>query len=364
MRICRAFSIPAQTSRFTHLLLTLSAYTSMAATANRYRSDGVRITHDPFAPGMAEKYGAPGKTDSEGFDPYADSVGPGIYGGIVKRDELGQVVIGRQYQNHNPRPGPVYAGGGYTPMCRALGDDSAVLALLVKFPDLVNDISSGGAQPLHNCGMSQTNQLSTALLIAHGADIEALDTYGFTPLHRMATNNLAIGAKALLDAGADPTYQGAAAMTPLELARSSHAFDVMRILQEHGNARAPTNISSIHVGGAGADEVNGLYEASSAAEVPEGFDGVCQQQGWDTKATWQKLNGGRTWYRATNGAYIFWNSSDKHWWIDKPDGNGAYKAVAPVHAPPQIGWKSLGDYAPAPNMVATMRQLGNHQNEI
>ena len=72
-----------------------------------YRADGVRITHDPYARGMAEKYGAPGKTDADGFDPYADSVGPGIYGGTVKRDDMGQVVIGRQYQNHNPRPGPV-----------------------------------------------------------------------------------------------------------------------------------------------------------------------------------------------------------------------------------------------------------------
>ena len=27
-----------------------------------------------------------------------------------------QVVIGKQYQNHNSRPGPVYAGGGYTPV--------------------------------------------------------------------------------------------------------------------------------------------------------------------------------------------------------------------------------------------------------
>lgn len=26
----------------------------------------------------------------------------------------------RQYQNHNPRPGPVYAGGGYTPINEAL----------------------------------------------------------------------------------------------------------------------------------------------------------------------------------------------------------------------------------------------------
>ena len=47
---------------------------------------------------LQRKYGAPGKTDSEGFDPYSDTVGAGIYGGRVKRDEHGEVIIGRQYQ--------------------------------------------------------------------------------------------------------------------------------------------------------------------------------------------------------------------------------------------------------------------------
>ena len=65
-----------------------------------YRHDGVRIQHDPYAPGMAEKYGTPGNTDDDGFDPYADSVGAGIYGGTVKRRASdGGVVIGAQYQN-------------------------------------------------------------------------------------------------------------------------------------------------------------------------------------------------------------------------------------------------------------------------
>jgi hypothetical protein len=116
-----------------------------------YRADGVRIQHDPHAPGMAEKYGRPGETDAEGFDPYAgrvcaltanacrpclldcaltaarnttDSVGPGIYGGKVKRDESGNVIIGRQFQNHNPEPGPVYSGNGYTEMSNALSKAS------------------------------------------------------------------------------------------------------------------------------------------------------------------------------------------------------------------------------------------------
>ena len=62
------------------------------------RSDGLKINYDPYAPEMVAKYGAPGKTDSEGFDPYSDTVGAGIYGGRVKRDEHGEVIIGRQYQ--------------------------------------------------------------------------------------------------------------------------------------------------------------------------------------------------------------------------------------------------------------------------
>merc|ERR1719495_2897890 len=156
-----------------------------------YRHDGVRITHDPYDPKMMEKYGKPGKTDNEGFDPYADTVGPGIYGGIVQRDpQTGEVVIGRQYQNHNPRPGPVYAGGGYTPVNNALADTDMLVSLLETFPDLVNDVSTGGAQPLHMCGMSKGKQNAVKALVSHGADIEAIDTYGFTPLHRMASNNL------------------------------------------------------------------------------------------------------------------------------------------------------------------------------
>ena len=44
-----------------------------------YRADGVRIQHDPYQEGMAEKYGRPGETDQEGFDPYA---------GIELRDSM------------------------------------------------------------------------------------------------------------------------------------------------------------------------------------------------------------------------------------------------------------------------------------
>lgn len=88
-----------------------------------------------------------------------------------------------------------------------------------KYPDLANDVSTGGrtflfqaegsrgpgATPLHMCGMGRENQHATAYLIRRGArvaagesrsgcwEVEALDTYGMTPLHRMASNNLPAG---------------------------------------------------------------------------------------------------------------------------------------------------------------------------
>lgn len=209
-------------------------------TGNRneyYRKDGVRITHDPYQPGMAEKYGLPGNTDPEGFDPYADTVGPGIYGGSVKRDEMGEIIIGQQYQNHNNRPGPVYDGTGYSLMSRALhAGPEKVKEILADYPELKDEISTGGARPLHMCGMSRRGELSTQLLIDMGADIYAVDTYGYTALHRMASNNLANGGEALVRAGHDPNMvMEGADSTPIEIARRSRAIDFLMRMQKLGH---------------------------------------------------------------------------------------------------------------------------------
>lgn len=200
-----------------------------------YRQDGVRIAHDPYAEGMGEKYGRQGETDSEGFDPYADTVGAGIYGGEVQRDAEGIVVKGEQYQNHNPQPGPVYTGNGYTAMTKALrGGEQAIAELLDKDPALVNEISTGGATPLHMCGMGRDAQRSTSYIISRGGEIEAIDSYGYTPLHRMASNNLAVGAEALLKAGADPNKKNTLyGDTPMKVAMQSRALDVVKVLQKY-----------------------------------------------------------------------------------------------------------------------------------
>ncbi|GAX11066.1 hypothetical protein FisN_2Lh603 [Fistulifera solaris] len=201
-----------------------------------YRADGVRITHDPYAPGMAEKYGLPGETNPEGFDPYADTVGPGIYGGSVERYEDGTIVIGQQYQNHNHRLGPVYDGRGYSLMSRAIhAGPEKVKAILADYPELREEISTGGARPLHMCGMSQKGQLCTQALIDAGADLHAQDTYGYTPMHRMASNNLAIGGEALARAGVDPnTRIDGADSTAIEIAKRSRSIQFLMAMQTLG----------------------------------------------------------------------------------------------------------------------------------
>lgn len=196
------------------------------------RADGVRITHDPYAKGMSQKYGRPGSTDADGFDPYADTVGPGIYGGSIKVDADGKPVIGTQYQNHNPHPGPVYDGNGYSAMSRAMrAGQSAVADLLDQHPELVNELSTGGATPLHMCGMSPDGQRLTAFLISRGADIEAIDTYGMRPLHRMASNNLPMGALALLEAGAD-VDAFASGMSAYRIAIQADAYDAAEVIMK------------------------------------------------------------------------------------------------------------------------------------
>ena len=93
--------------------------------------------------------------------------------------------------------------------------------------------------------------------------------------------------------------------------------DVIKVLEDWGQERKETKINKIVVRGSSVPSVNQEYHSTSSYHIPPGFDSVCQQQGWPTEKMWVKLNGDRNWYRAHNEAYIYWNTLDKSWWIDK-----------------------------------------------
>lgn len=149
----------------------------------------------------------------------------------------GNILIGMQYENHNHVPGPLYDGNGYSLMGRAIhqGPDK-VKELLAEYPQLIEEISTGGARPLHICGMSTRGQHCTQILIDAGADIYSLDTYNYNALHRMASNDLDIGAEALVRAGLDPNSKDDGAdSTPIEIAKRQRAIKFLMKMQKMGH---------------------------------------------------------------------------------------------------------------------------------
>jgi len=135
------------------------------------------------------------------------TVGTVIYGGSIQRDEKGNPIIGSEYQNRNSRPGPLYDGMGYSLIARAIQAGPEKVSEVLTDIDLKDDIIAGGARPLHICGMSRKGQLCTQVFIEAGANIYALVTYNYSALHRCASNNLKVGAEALVKAGADPNFK-------------------------------------------------------------------------------------------------------------------------------------------------------------
>ncbi|KAL3794026.1 hypothetical protein HJC23_008914 [Cyclotella cryptica] len=193
--------------------------------------------NDPYAPGIAEAYGLTSPpTSQHGFDPSADTVGPSIYGGSVHRDASGAVLYSHLAHDHH-KPGPLYDGRGYSLMARAIhaGKDK-VAALLRDFPQLVEEVGTGGARPLHVCGMSVRGQDSVRTLVEAGADVHALDSYNYNALHRMASNDLEIGAQILVEAGLDPNgvVEGADS-TPIEIARRQRSIKFLMMMQKLGH---------------------------------------------------------------------------------------------------------------------------------
>lgn len=109
---------------------------------------------------------------------------------------------------HNPvySTGPYFdfekytlANRGYTCISRAIIYDSErkLEEMFERLEErerskLANLVMTGGARPLHMCGMSRGANPSQLIrvLIKNGADVNAKDNYGMTPLDRLRTNDV------------------------------------------------------------------------------------------------------------------------------------------------------------------------------
>ena len=83
------------------------------------------------------------------------------------------------------------------------GLDAMLVAAGENATKLSNLVMTGGARPLHMCGMSRGGDASALIqiLLKHGADVNAKDNYELSPFDRLASNSVA-GNDALRRAGA------------------------------------------------------------------------------------------------------------------------------------------------------------------
>jgi hypothetical protein len=134
-----------------------------------------------------------------------------------------------------------------------VGNVSRVGELLKRDPSLVNSRDTAGNTPLH-CAIGYFELGVVETLLAHGADVNAPDNNGTTPLHILAAGvppnpppppksvqspgaslqdiHLKI-AQLLLSRGADLDARTTWGWTPLETAQNSDATYMVKLLTEH-----------------------------------------------------------------------------------------------------------------------------------
>jgi len=148
-----------------------------------------------------------------------DAAGAGDFELVEKLLDMGAGDI----VDDDRAPSPLYCVGNE---CNAPGASQIVRALLQRGAARVN--ATHGVKrctALHMAARRGNIEVIEALLDG-GADIEARDSLGDTPLRRAVNCNRVQAAKLLLERGADPNSKGSKALTPARAARTSQMIRI------------------------------------------------------------------------------------------------------------------------------------------
>jgi protein phosphatase 1 regulatory subunit 12A len=91
---------------------------------------------------------------------------------------------------------------------------------------IVGSLGSGS-----NYEWKKDNLKVAELLVAKGADLNAQDEEGWTPLHTTTRRNYLPGSQFLVENGASVAIKNQSGLTPLEQANKTHARDVAKYLK-------------------------------------------------------------------------------------------------------------------------------------
>lgn len=118
----------------------------------------------------------------------------------------------------------------------------AVKILLENGAD-VNAKDYVGTTPLHNAATFNDQNLEIVkILLEYGAELDVIDQYGSTPLFRAASSNNFDTVEILLENGADANGKGTNGNPPLSVAVSNNDIDTSKLLIEYGADVNTTNV--------------------------------------------------------------------------------------------------------------------------
>jgi uncharacterized protein len=122
----------------------------------------------------------------------------------------------------DPSQAQAYAGDGWTALHLAAAFGTPMSAAALIFCGAKVDAVSNNPQrnqPLHAALALGRSSSTIELLIAHGADVNATQTGGFTPIFSAATANRLDLAELLVNHGAEPLRKTDDGKTPADFAR-------------------------------------------------------------------------------------------------------------------------------------------------
>ncbi|KAF1325813.1 Ankyrin repeat protein, partial [Globisporangium splendens] len=110
---------------------------------------------------------------------------------------------------------------------------------------------NSGATALHMASLLPQGNGAVPFLLASGAPVNAVDEFGFTPLHRFIQSQNVEGATMLLYSGANLTIAAPGGETPLHLAAYENSRELAQLLLAFGAnpfARNDRGATSFEVG--------------------------------------------------------------------------------------------------------------------
>jgi len=141
---------------------------------------------------------------------------------------------------------------------------------------------------------AENSRIAVALLLlTHGADVNARDEEGMTPLHEVDEGDHAAVARLLVEGGADVNARSKSGATPLHIAAEKGHAKIARVLVEEGadvNARSKSEVTPLHIAaGNNSRAIVQLLLANQAEVNARDGDGMiplhwlARLQGYDTE---------------------------------------------------------------------------------